>query len=614
MNTNKYFLVIITLVPFILLPIACKTCSAIEFNHRVDQWLKQYPEIQTNDDSRVKNAHNIFQRVLSTAGTTRLGVTPFLKVINKQTMEVFAIRGGGVILTTGALNKCYENTQHGDDRLAFILGHEIAHQMKDDFWHERFFHAIGLARIDIVGDIDAQASLNQVKEIASRTDDIMAKELEADGQGIIYASLAGYNPRTIIDEDEKVNFFVKWVKALDPTRVGIPKSDTHPAPKDRATYVKVQLKNILKEVDIYELGVMFYIEGEFELASKAFDRFLPFYPGREVYLNLAASHHQIALKNLQFLDTRKNKMLFQLSINLDPNLRFMEHWRRDENPETAFHLHLNKAIEYYREAISNDHSYIPAHINLASALIINDDAYGAVSELNNLIKQNIQTPEILSNLGVAYYYSEQEKHAKEKLLRAYQLDNLHNATLFNLGQLSKMEGDLAEAKKYWAEYLSISPHSSWSNIIPKDLAQPKFTKSTNDASSQESLTETIADIKIGGEDDKINSSQIKSQRNITLGKQTYVYRNHHNGVTSVSDLAIKKVIFLLTTNEYKGRSQQGVKIGDTTEKVKSSYGSPSNIIDFTYGQIWIYSNIGIAFRFNNAVISSWTLFDNKNPT
>ena len=186
MNTTKYYIKEIFFIHLLLLSLfSTNAYSASNFNHQVDRWLTQYSEIEPKKDKRVAKAHDIFQRVLNTAVSTHRGTTPFLKVIDKPTLEVFALRGGGVILTSGALNKCYENTQYGDDRLAFVLGHEIAHQVRDDFWHAKFFHAIGLARIYAIGNLDEQESLDSVKEIASRSADIMAKEIGAEEHGIV---------------------------------------------------------------------------------------------------------------------------------------------------------------------------------------------------------------------------------------------------------------------------------------------------------------------------------------------------------------------------------------------------------------------------------------------
>ena len=50
-----------------------------------------------------------------------------------------AIPDGWIILSKGALDISYRDPAKGDDRMAFVLAHEIAHQLKDDFWHMRFF-------------------------------------------------------------------------------------------------------------------------------------------------------------------------------------------------------------------------------------------------------------------------------------------------------------------------------------------------------------------------------------------------------------------------------------------------------------------------------------------
>ena len=50
----------------------------------------------------------------------------------------------------------------------------------------------------------------QRKKAAQQTDKVLAKEIEADEHGIIYAAMAGFNTSAIITEDQKVNFFLLY--------------------------------------------------------------------------------------------------------------------------------------------------------------------------------------------------------------------------------------------------------------------------------------------------------------------------------------------------------------------------------------------------------------------
>ncbi|KPA10820.1 hypothetical protein MHK_008977 [Candidatus Magnetomorum sp. HK-1] len=52
-------------------------------------------------------------------------------------MEALSFPDGTVVISTGVIDLCYLDVtpKVGDGRLAFILGHELAHLSNNDFWH-----------------------------------------------------------------------------------------------------------------------------------------------------------------------------------------------------------------------------------------------------------------------------------------------------------------------------------------------------------------------------------------------------------------------------------------------------------------------------------------------
>ncbi len=143
---------------------------------RIDFWRQNYAELKPQDDPLAERAHLLFRRVLAAAGS-RPGVVPRLYILQKDPHKspfAISIPDGWVILSKGALELCYRDPELGDDRLAFVLAHEIAHQLKDDFWHMKFFTAIDLAQGE--GSVHSEV-LEEVREIAGSTEKILAKEL-----------------------------------------------------------------------------------------------------------------------------------------------------------------------------------------------------------------------------------------------------------------------------------------------------------------------------------------------------------------------------------------------------------------------------------------------------
>jgi hypothetical protein len=229
-----------------------------------------------------------------------------------------ALPDGWIVLSKGVLDICYRDPTRGDDRLAFVLGHEIAYQLKDDFWHLKFFQTLEAAKAQNPRQSAALAGMQEFLRPLLK-EERLSQELQADQHGIIYAAMAGFNAQAIVAEDPTVNFFHDWLHARNPQRMEPGRaSATHPAPDQRAEALKAHLHQVLDQVAMFEAGLWFYYRGDYPKAAQTFEQFLQFFPGREVYHNLAVSHHQLALQAYRLWKGEAQPMPFQLSMAIDP--------------------------------------------------------------------------------------------------------------------------------------------------------------------------------------------------------------------------------------------------------------------------------------------------------
>jgi Zn-dependent protease with chaperone function len=100
---------------------------------RIEDWRK-YQELTRAADPRADKAHSIFKRLLQVAGT-RPDVVPQLFITASDPWDIalpIALSDGWIVLSKGALDICYRDPARGDDRLAFVLAHELAHLLNDD--------------------------------------------------------------------------------------------------------------------------------------------------------------------------------------------------------------------------------------------------------------------------------------------------------------------------------------------------------------------------------------------------------------------------------------------------------------------------------------------------
>jgi tetratricopeptide (TPR) repeat protein len=578
---------------------------------RIDFWQKNYQELQPDQDPRAKDAYIIFNRLLNAAGK-RPGVIPRLFIVKSDSPYIplaFALPDGGIIISKKVLDVCYKDPERGPDRLAFILAHEIAHQLKDDFWHLKFFQAVDLSKEK---GSKQEGILKEVREIAGMTDKVLAKELQADEYGIIYASMAGFNTDAIVTEDDKTNFFEYFYKSLDPANIkDAPKDSNHPSPKQRAETVKARLKQVLEKVELFNLGLVFYQSGDYQGAVLFFTEFLRFFPSREVYHNLATSHHQLALKYYREWKGEGKALPFKLSLAIDPETRASKITLRgrgvSKSPEELFKENIDKAIGYYEIAISQDPSYLLSYNNLGCAFIIKGEVEEAISRFKKVLKLKSDNKEVLNNLGVALFYDEKPQKAKETLVEASRLDPAYSAPLFNLGKIAREEKREEEATKYWKAYLKLDSSSPWAHAIINTI--PLDVDKQTPASMGKKTAESVFGLKIGAYNDEVPKEWGKPKaEDIDLGEKLYHLNTYKNQVMTLSQ---KDEIKLITTLDgFKGKTEKGILVGSAQRDVLFTYGSPTKILDMTQGSSWVYDSQGIVFQLRDGKVVSWILFSN----
>src|SRR3990170_2104256 len=127
---------------FLCMPLQAIASSAMDRGSK-GYWLSKYGEIRPQSYPLSRRAHDIFRKVLK-ASDRRKGVEPEFIIINYSGRPwAQSLVDGTIILTKDALDFCYRDVvlDTGDSRLAFVIGHELAHQFNGDFWHYLFFQA-----------------------------------------------------------------------------------------------------------------------------------------------------------------------------------------------------------------------------------------------------------------------------------------------------------------------------------------------------------------------------------------------------------------------------------------------------------------------------------------
>lgn len=243
-------------------------------------------------DVRVALAHRVFRRVL--VGWDGPRIAPRLHVVRSSRGPWAAsLEDGTILLSRDALDFCLDPGPGGEDRLAFVLAHELSHQRSDDLWHRRFFRLAGAQapelRDRLVSGLDAHAM--EVTELEE-------KESKADRDALVLMALVGFDPGRVVEGGD---FFTRWVESIwgsscAPDGSAPDVRDACDQAARRAIRARARLNEIANRSALFELGVQAYVRGRYADARRDFAAFGKVFPPRAVHDNIGLTHLAQALE------------------------------------------------------------------------------------------------------------------------------------------------------------------------------------------------------------------------------------------------------------------------------------------------------------------------------
>jgi len=361
MTTKSWLLAVL----FIVLPI--NTLAILEPEDRAQYYIDQYGSADENDE-RVQRVSQVFGRVQQVADK-RAHRLPELLVIKQSRKKdeplAIALADGTIVLSQRAIEFFYHNVspEMGDTRAAFVLGHELAHLAKDDFWHRQFF---SLAK----NSPKLNKMLSRFKEANG-----IENETQADDRGFIYAAMAGYPVDKLVAEGPLQSAFWKYWEQQAVRMV----LDSHPSPTDRAEALRLRLQDLLTQLPYFQFGVRLAHFNRCDDAVYFFEEFARAFPSHRVYNNLGLCKLQQAQ-----LELGKRAYSYWLPSVLDVSSEL-----EDERPSrsrggelsTLARNLLNRAKEYFELALDKDPSYLPAMLNLVTTTHYLGEIYDARAQI-----------------------------------------------------------------------------------------------------------------------------------------------------------------------------------------------------------------------------------------
>jgi predicted Zn-dependent protease len=199
------------------------------------------------DPAQVARVRSIANRLIMQTSAFRPDARNWqweVNVLTSDEVNAWCMPGGKITVYTGLLEKLRPT----DDELAAVMGHEIAHALREHARERASEQAMAGVGISILTTVAGMGDLGQKgMEYAYMglrgLPNSRAHETEADRIGVELAARAGYDPRAAITLWQKMG----QISGGEP----IPFLSTHPSPRDRMQDLGVYSQRVLP---LYQQG------------------------------------------------------------------------------------------------------------------------------------------------------------------------------------------------------------------------------------------------------------------------------------------------------------------------------------------------------------------------
>lgn len=557
-------------------------------------YIDAYGLVDRNASPLVKRAYEIFDRIRDVAEDP-LDLSPSLKVINSDGKPwAIALPDGYIILSNAALKICYDNVpiEVGDARLAFVLGHEIAHLTAKDFWHRKFF----LSLSGQVNDLELEKILRQIAPVRFQKnwrDFYKRKELQADDTGFLYASLANFRTDLLLGEAESEDGFLStWVKQTRSFN-----DDLHYNAATRTAILKNRFDAITAQYEYFMSGVRLAHFGRYEDALLFFEKFQRAFPAHEVLNNMGLVHLELARKHMP-ISIRYQYWLPTFLENA-PKLVLRKRTLDNTLPDISKN-HLNKAEQFLTKAASMQEKNLSSRINLTSTYLYLGQFHKARAQIEEARKIAPNSHIVHEMRAIVIYEQEKEIDMWSRsvgILKNSAQTNASPTSIFNLAKLHMDRARYKQANQYWEKLLHLPQN------IPATIFEIACKNTGRNAKNcQQSIPENSSippiktNVKLG---DSIDASKVKQylgswkQREEKIGPlPVNLFRSDKRGVYLAVDYQISMVV--VKNHQYK-----------TTRQLLARCGPPMGKQQLGALELWSYGPNWSALVENNKVRELW---------
>jgi len=570
-------------------------------------------------DANIAMAHEVFNVLLRSWDTAR--VEPNLYVVKSSSGPWAAsLADGNILLSKSAINVCLQYGKHyAKHLLAFILGHELAHQRSEDLWHQKFLRLAGSQAPEIQAKLlkDLKIDPDSIAQLEQR-------EAQADHDGLLIMASVGYNPFKVVDQKD---FFTTWVENLWQTSCGnqhLEKSIIYACQKakTRALRTRTQLASVATQNTLFEMGIQAYVAGHYARAQHYFSAFGKDFPNRAVFANIGLTYLQQAIEvenQIVELDPKRAKFIYPAILATSP-LKTVDPAFAQNNKRGATdlviaqlisqrHQLIESAIPQFEKAIRLQPLHRLGYLLLASSYLVDDNQFMTRGILQG--KYIPQFGEDVAAKNLLAITSFKESHPKkaiqqfETMLKNFDnyhdhsasSDNAHYIVTYNLASIYKQQGKTNKVSNLWRSLAQQAKHNGNGYLFQMAVYHInhqalRTSKQTTSNTSQSKLAQPGAD-----------NTDLHKVNELWLDGNKYQVMRNKDGDQEITDDEHNIVSVSYVSPIHK--LAKTVEIGDSADRPLKLFGMPTRRIQLQCGEYLAYDTLALAIHVVNNHVIDW---------
>ncbi len=472
---------------------------------------------------------------------------------------------------------CMEYGDQGDDALAAILGHELAHYYNDHHFSDNFVSFFGFSE---TGD--------KIEQADKTMESLTVYETQADYYGGMYGFMAGYNTFGMIPQ-----LYEKIYKAYS-----LPDQTANYPSKDERKQIAVKNGEKIKNLSyVFQVGTYCMLINKYDEAIKCFDYIInDGFITRDILNNLGVAY---ALRAMQ-LKGRTIEEPYAYPFELDAQSRLKAGTKGVTDDPTAL---LNLAKDNFEKAALLDPDYATAEVNLACVWSVLGDLDEADYHATKATKKSNKTDDQQQSLKNAYVVQAIIAKKKGETDEANEL--LAQAGDNYFAQINKeiFDGEVVN----WSIPKStpnLPPSATIIDYEGKLKRESIENVNVDDQTTYPTVVNDSIEFNIGPTKQNMPDFREIKIMNLDFSKIFFM---------EVPDMMVKTrsnwLIFQETNENYAFTTSNNLKLGDDYATVEAIYGSPVNMTSARQGTYLYYSDSAIVIRLDSEnKVAGWILY------